>query len=383
MSKEKIYDVIVIGGGPSGLNTARLLADKGLDVIILEAKDSVGKDVICTGIVSKNTFERFNLSENSVLYYVQKVEFISPSGNIVRYKHPFPFASVVDRKTFDNNLLELAIKSGAELSLNSKTIDISYEKNFMSVICTSPEVPKKIVKGRFVVIATGVDYKLNKNLGLGYPKYFLRAVQGYFMNGDNKNIKILINNNIAKNGFGWIVPIKNNLANVGLITDGDPRKGFDYIKDNIYSEPSLYIPESLRYKPIAQGIVSKTYDDKVLIVGEAAGQIKTTTGGGLYFGLLCSELASLVITEAFKKNDFSEERLSMYEKEWKFLISKEIRVGMAIRKLCGRLNNNQIEKIFRVVKSDGFFDYIAKNADFDWHSMFVSDFYKKISGFLR
>jgi len=120
-----------------------------------------------------------------------------------------------------------------------------------------------------------------------------------------------------------------------------------------------------------------------LIVGEAAGQIKTTTGGGLYFGLLCSELASLVITEAFKKNDFSEERLSMYEKEWKFLISKEIRVGMAIRKLCGRLNNNQIEKIFRVVKSDGFFDYIAKNADFDWHSMFVSDFYKKISGFLR
>lgn len=383
MGLEKTYDVIVVGGGPSGLNTARLLAGNGLDVIVLEAKNSVGKDVICTGIVGINTFKRFDLSEKSILYHLQEVEVISPSGNIIEYRHPYPFASVVNREIFDNHLLELAVKNGARLSLNSKITNISYEKNLMSVTYAMPETYEKTVKGKSVVIATGIDYNLNRRLGLGYPKHFLKAAQGYFMNGDQKNIKILIGNKIAKNGFGWIVPIENNIVSVGLITDGDPKKGFDYIRYKFYSDPSLYVPESLRYKPIAQGIVSKTCGKGVIIVGEAAGQIKTTTGGGLYFGLLCSELASQTIIEAFKKNDFSEDMLSTYEKQWKFLISKEIKMGMAVRKLCGKLSDRQIEKIFSIINSDGFFDYIAKNADFDWHGMFVSDLYKKIIGFLR
>jgi len=383
MKKKKLYDVIVVGGGPSGLNTARLLTDNNLEVLILEAKNSVGKDVVCTGIVGIDTFRRFNISKKSVLYEPQAIELISPSGDKIFYNHPFPFASVVSREIFDNQLLEQAVKNGAQLSLNSRVFDISHEKNYISVTYATPEIPKETIKGRFVVIATGINYNLNKLLGLGFPKYFLKAVQGYgyFKNGDKNNIKILVANGIAKNGFGWVVPIDNNIARVGLITDGDPEKGFEYIRNTFYSEPSALIFESLRYKPIAQGIVSKTFGERVVVVGEAAGQIKTTTGGGLYFGLLCSELASKTIKEAFDENNFSEERLSIYEKQWKSLISEEIKKGMIIRRLCGRLSDRQIEKIFKIVKSDGFFDYITKNADFNWHSIFVLNLYKKIKGF--
>ena len=136
---------------------------------------------------------------------------------------------------------------------------------------------------------------------------------------------------------------------------------------------------SLQVKPIAQGIVSKTFRDRVLVVGEAAGQVKTTTGGGVYFGLLCAEIAGNVINDAFKEGDFSERRFSVYEKQWKSQIGKEIRLGTAARTLCGKMKDRQIEKIFNVVQSDGFFDYIAKHADFDWHGSFVLNFMKMLS----
>jgi len=381
MGNQKIYDVVVIGGGPSGLNTARLLADNGLDVIILEAKDSIGKDVICTGIVGINVFERFDLSKKSLLYETKTIELLSPSGNKITYKHPFAFASVVDRKIFDSHLLELAINNGARISLNSMVFDIIYGKDCVSIKYTKSKIDTEIVKGKVVVIATGINNNLNKIVGLGYPKYFLKAAQGYIKN-TGENIKILFGNNMAKNGFGWIVPIENHIARVGLITDGDPKKGFESLRNTFNFESLDLIQDSIRYKPIAQGIVSKTYGERVIVVGEAAGQVKTTTGGGLYFGLLCSELAASTIKNAFEEDDFSENKLSLYEKRWKSLISEEIRKGMFVRKLCGRLNDNKIENIFKTIKSDGFFDYIAKNADFDWHGMFVLNLYRKIANFL-
>jgi flavin-dependent dehydrogenase len=125
---------------------------------------------------------------------------------------------------------------------------------------------------------------------------------------------------------------------------------------------------SVGYKPIAQGLVSKTYSNRVIALGEAAGQIKTTTGGGIYYGLLCSEIAAHVISQAFSKNSFDENTLSEYERLWQREIGKEIKVGYYMRKIYSRLPDWQIEQLFNIVKKNGILEMIGKRIRFDWHS---------------
>jgi len=91
-------DLIVIGGGPSGLNATRKLAEKGLDVVVLERKSEIGIHSICTGIVGKKVFKEFDLSKESILKDIKKVNMIFPYSTQVTYQHPMVFANVADRE---------------------------------------------------------------------------------------------------------------------------------------------------------------------------------------------------------------------------------------------------------------------------------------------
>ncbi|MGZ4886536.1 MAG: FAD-dependent monooxygenase, partial [Candidatus Aminicenantales bacterium] len=95
----KRSDVLVIGGGPSGLRVAGRLAARGLDVRVLEKKAAVGRNVVCTGIIGKDVFARFGLDPCSIIQEIRDVRLVSPFGTSLTYSHPRPFACVVDRET--------------------------------------------------------------------------------------------------------------------------------------------------------------------------------------------------------------------------------------------------------------------------------------------
>jgi len=104
-----------------------------------------------------------------------------------------------------------------------------------------------------------------------------------------------------------------------------------------------------------------------LAVGDAAGQTKPTTGGGIYYGILSAKAAANTVNLAFKTGDFSTATLRNYEKEWRKQIGPEVRRGVFFRKLFERLSDNDIDDLFRVVQSDGILASVSKKARFDWH----------------
>jgi Dehydrogenases (flavoproteins) len=138
------FDVIVIGGGPSGLHVASLLSDSGLSVALFEEHSEIGEGVVCSGVISKEAFSRYDLPEESIVGRLKEAELFSPGGIRVPYSHPETAAVVVDRHVFDGKLGEVARKKGAEVRLNTRVSSLSVGDKSVEASLKTPEGEKKV-----------------------------------------------------------------------------------------------------------------------------------------------------------------------------------------------------------------------------------------------
>ncbi len=375
-----MYDVVVVGAGPSGLNASRRLSEQGLKVLVLEKKQKLGEHVICTGIVGEQAFQEFGLSRGSILKEIRRIKAVSPFSSSLFYEHPTAFACVVDRRRFDNELGDAAREKGAEIKLESEVVEAAVEKNCIEIMSEAKEKFKEKHYARMAIVATGINFKLQKKLGLGYPRNFLKGVQAELNICDGDYTQVFLGNDVAPGAFAWLVPMSEGKVRMGLMTEQNPRQCFELMVEKFFPEIKLGLKEErVQFRPIAQGLVSKTYAERVLALGEAAGQVKTTTGGGIYFGLLCSEIAARVVLSRFEKGDFQAAALSEYERLWKKAIKKEILLGYYARKIYGKMNNAQIEKIFQIARNDGIIPLMREKGNFDWHSNLILEVMKRIA----
>jgi flavin-dependent dehydrogenase len=104
-----------------------------------------------------------------------------------------------------------------------------------------------------------------------------------------------------------------------------------------------------------------------LTIGEAAGHVKTSTGGGIYYGLLSADFAAEVTLRAFQRGFFSMQALADFERYWRTSLSGELLVGYFARKVAGRLNDSQIERIFEVANVSNLLPRLNGGLKFDWH----------------
>jgi flavin-dependent dehydrogenase len=113
--------------------------------------------------------------------------------------------------------------------------------------------------------------------------------------------------------------------------------------------------------------VSRTYADRVLAVGDAAGQVKPTSGGGIYYGMLSAREAAGTVIEAFRRGDLGREGLAAYEKRWRARIGFDLRLGTLFRRLFARMTDRDLDELFRAMRSDRLLDRITEKVSFDWH----------------
>jgi len=366
----QFYDVIVVGAGPAGSYIAYELASLGHDVAVFEEKSALGLDVCCTGIISTECFQSLDLGTDVILTKLNSARFFSPSGRCLRLQTEKIQAYVVNRFLLDKAIASKAQSRGAQYFFSSPVIDIIPEEDSIQAetLCLGA---RERFSARAVVLANGFRPKLPRKLGLGKIKSFLVGAQAEVEVKNADEFEIYFSQEIAPGAFAWLVPTSINKAYVGLLATSQAKLYLQKFLNNLFSQGKITSREvEIRQKAIPLGTLARSYGDRVLVIGDAAGQVKPTTGGGIYFGHLGARIAAGVLDEALSSDNLAAGQLSRYQKRWKAKMGKELSRGYWARWAYAKLSDRQIEGIFNMFDSNGMAEALLNsgNFSFDWHS---------------
>lgn len=373
---QKSIDAVVVGGGPCGSLAAWTLAKLGADVAVFEEHREIGLPSHCAGHVSLKGLKRLELHLPQKIFEnkIYGAVFYSPSGLEFRVKRSSPVTCVLNRELLDKHLAELAMKAGAQYFTGRRVISLVSKSGVVAGVSVSRKRAKETVASNIVIDAEGCSSLLLKRVGLQTldRSMVVNAIQAEVDQVDDMDmVEVYLGRKYAPGFFAWIIPKKNGSAKVGLATKvGDPR---EYLRRLMQKHPvaSKRLMKSkitsLFMHPISLGeTIPKTYANGLLVVGDAASQVKPTTGGGIIFGLLCAKIAGEVAYEAVKNGDFSEKFLSRYQFRWKKSIGFELNIMRQLRKRLNRLSDGQMDKIIGLCSRFGVAKALEDAGDVDY-----------------
>jgi digeranylgeranylglycerophospholipid reductase len=378
MSVDAYADVVVVGGGPAGSCCARELALRGFKTFLLEEHESVASKVLCTGIIGINAFEEFPLPWETVVGTLGRMKAVSRYGTELSYTPQQPIAYIVDKAAFNSALAAQANAAGALLHTATRAHDLVIDGDGVHLhALVGGEQPLRM-HARLAVLACGVQYHLTKNLGLGIPGEFLQGAQAEVPRTLTQWTEVHLNKTFSREAFAWLVPVQSGYTRVGLMCARNARRALTRFLDDVAPQWREWEDVHLASKPIAQMPLRQSYAERVLVIGEAAGQVKATTGGGIYYGLLAARLAAETVSQAFATGCFSATTLQVYERAWRSLLADELALGLSFRKLYGWIGDRQMDGILHYIARNGLKDLIRRKANFDWHRELIVDLRKRL-----
>ncbi len=362
-------DVAVIGAGPAGLLAARRLAEAGLDVSVLEEHPAVGRPTHCTGVISLETAALAKIPDEIILKRLTHARLLSPGGarcDLRWHGEGSEEILVIDRDAFDRELAEQAAVAGALIETGARVDGLAVDDDGVSLT-----VGTRTVKARAVILACGVSYRFQRQLGLGLPGRLAHTAQIEVDAEAADVVELHFGRDVAPDGFLWTVPISRGGRpglKIGVLTRGDAGVCLDRflarpeVRARLLSTPRRPVRRLLPLQPIA-----KTYAERLLVVGDAGGFTKPTTGGGIYYSLLSASLAVETLLEAFDEGALDEERMSRYETRWQAELGQEFRVAGWLRQFLTRRSDADIDRLVRASSSDAVQAVICRTARFNRH----------------
>ncbi len=122
-----------------------------------------------------------------------------------------------------------------------------------------------------------------------------------------------------------------------------------------------------RQKILPLGAIDRTYANRLLVVGDAAGLVKPTTGGGIYYSILSAALATEVASAALRRDRLDESALAGYEHAWRAKIADEMQTQTELRQAVTRLTDDEIDGFFNLALTDGIMPIVRSTARFNHH----------------
>jgi geranylgeranyl reductase family protein len=376
------YDVIVVGGGPVGLITARDMARNGLEVCILEEHQEIGYPVQCSGLFSVSGLKALDLDldDTIIANTIKGGRFYSPSGRELTAYSDKERARVVERKLFDKYLAREAARAGADIRVKTSARGVKRDKGGMKVSVESFG-KRETITSSLLLGADGVRSRVARWYGLETPKKMVAAAQVEVAEADVEDdiAEMYFGREYAPDFYGWVLS-KGSTVEVGVgVRRGEmgPRA---YLKRFLEEHP--VITSKVKPTKIIEfnmgGIpvegAPRTVSDRLMLVGDAAGQTKASTGGGVITGSICGRIAAEAAVKAVAEGEFSEEFLGLeYEEKWRAGIGRELEVHRVLRDILDALSDAQMEKLFQAATETGLGEAMTKYTDTDHVSRFFGE----------
>ncbi len=353
-------DVAVVGGGPAGLIAAAEAARRGLTVALFEEDDIIGRPERCAGLYSIRGLEKIGvtLSRSYVQNLIWGGVIKSPSGEVFEVSSPAPVAVVAEREAFDRYLAEKALASGVDIFVGRRVVSCQIGGDAKACEVVFEDGSK--LSSRALIIAEGSPASLARKVFRGYKApHWLPIIQLIVRNHglDRRKAHVWFKDYI-KDFFGYLVPINEELGKLGVAARRDPlAKAYRLIREEMpgskiigYSAHSIY-----RGPPLEVGL-----DGNVLLVGDVAGQVKATTGGGVIAGGMCAKAAASHVYSYLE-----EGRRGVYRRMIRGLY-RELRATYWIARAIDSMSDKAIDGLIRAAGESGVSKTLSIRGDMDF-----------------
>ena len=347
------YDVVVGGGSVAGLLSAREIASKGFSVLVIEEDYEIGTPEHCGGLVSIAGLEELGIVpfRKTFDHIIESAEITSPNGKSFTINSKKQKVIEISRRELDKQIAFQAQKNGAEIKVRT---------SFQEITDSGIRTNEESIDCKIFVDARGVSSLIHKDRTgiLSSAQYEIYA--DWIKKG---KVEVIFDQEKYPGFFAWVIPSNEGKGKVGVAGKGI---NVSETLDKILKERGKFSTIRKIFAPIwVKGPIEKFIDGKTVIVGDAAGQAKPTTAGGIYTSGMGGVYAGQAISKFLETNEISD--LQEYQKKWTNRFGKEFEKQIIARKILQRIDNQTINKLFESITPE-ITNEISDKEDFDFHT---------------
>jgi digeranylgeranylglycerophospholipid reductase len=347
------YDVVIAGGSVAGLLCAREISSKGFSVLVIEEDYEIGTPEHCGGLVSMSGLAELGIIpfRKTFDHMVDSAEITSPNGNSFTINSNKQKVIEISRRELDKQIAFQAQKNGTEIKVRT---------SFQEITDTGIRTSEEKIDCKIFVDARGVSSLIHKDRTgiLSSAQYEIYA--NWIKKG---KVEVIFDQEKYPGFFAWIIPSGEGKGKVGVAGRGIK---VSETLENILKEKGKFSTIRKIFAPIwIKGPIKNFVEGKTVIIGDAAGQAKPTTAGGIFTSGMGGVYAGQAISEFLKTNNTDD--LDQYQKKWIARFGKEFEKQLLARRILERIDNNTINKLFETITPE-IIKEISEKDDFDFHT---------------
>ncbi len=351
--------IIIIGAGIIGLIFAKELSKFHIKCEIYDLKSNISENADkASGILSKTGLNKININFSSSIENKLNGAIIHSNNQKIELKKNTIIAYIINRK----KIIEVLY---GELK-NNKYIKFK----FNTKIGKKDLIKLKRNKNNIIIGADGAISSVASVFNFPKINEYVLTYKAIYSNANIQNIhfvELFFNNNLSNGFFSWTAPHSNSKIEIGIGISSNKKINSKHIFNKFIQKKCIkHIILNAKIESQYASIIpiatrKKTIIDNVILIGDSAGQVKSSTGGGIIFGAMCAKIAANVVYKNLKNN----EPLQNYEKRWRKKYLFDLRIHKLIHYFYSNISNKNFSFFLIVIKFLNINKLLSKHGDMD------------------